>query len=150
MKSSEKFLSDIEKFIANQDELTSNDKQRISNAVINCLSINYKLQNIYIPTAARINIAIRNAAILSDFTGHNHNELARKYAVSMQTIYKVIQRNRTGDRCKRNAPFFITVMDEYIPSAIANAGIEKNTAKTLAKKIAGFIFDNYSGITFHF
>ena len=45
---------------------------------------------IYFPKWSRNRLVKRNAAILRDCNGHNHNELAVKYGLSVQHIYEII------------------------------------------------------------
>lgn len=51
---------------------------------------------IYIPQGARFNRQQRNDAILREFDGRNHAELARRYRVSVSCVYGIVARARHG------------------------------------------------------
>lgn len=59
------------------------------------------------PHSAAIKLSARDLAILSDFTGQNHRELASKYGVSLQKIYKIVkstqQEAALQTKCERNS-----------------------------------------------
>jgi Mor family transcriptional regulator len=45
----------------------------------------------YVPTLDRALRALRNKRILKDYTGTNEADLARKYNVAQQTVYKIVR-----------------------------------------------------------
>ncbi len=47
---------------------------------------------VYIPVGAGIQISERNLEIYNKFTGHNHNELAKEFGLSVQWIYKILKK----------------------------------------------------------
>ncbi|WHP47167.1 Mor transcription activator family protein [Mannheimia bovis] len=49
---------------------------------------------VYIPTEHSTYINSRNALILEEFKGSNHIELSRKYGLSLQAIYKIIEKHK--------------------------------------------------------
>ena len=51
---------------------------------------------IYIPQGARFNRQQRNEAIMREFDGRNHAALARRYRVSVSSVYGIVARARHG------------------------------------------------------
>ncbi|MCP1292943.1 MULTISPECIES: Mor transcription activator family protein [Chromobacterium] len=51
-------------------------------------------QNIYFPIGLSYQSSLRDQQIYGEFTGGNHAELARRYGVSLQWIYKIIKTER--------------------------------------------------------
>lgn len=48
-------------------------------------------QSIYFPMGLARRISERDSRIRQEFTGSNHGDLARKYGVSLQWIYKIVK-----------------------------------------------------------
>lgn len=48
-------------------------------------------QSIYFPMGLARRISERDSLIRQEFTGNNHGDLARKYGVSLQWIYKIVK-----------------------------------------------------------
>ena len=53
-------------------------------------------QSLYIPIGLARRRAVRNERILEEFTGDNVPQLARKYGMSIQTVYRIVKRERAG------------------------------------------------------
>ena len=49
---------------------------------------------LYIPVGTTLDRAARNAELLAAFTGNNHRELARRYGLSVKSVYGVISAYR--------------------------------------------------------
>lgn len=49
---------------------------------------------IYIPIENATKISARNSLILEEFNGSNHFELSRKYGLSIQAIYNIINKHK--------------------------------------------------------
>lgn len=63
-------------------------------------------QNIYFPMGLSYKLSQRDRQIFDDFTGANHSELARKYGVSLQWIYKVVKTVRQEEMARRQGDMF--------------------------------------------
>jgi Mor family transcriptional regulator len=50
--------------------------------------------NVYIPFSAGTRTALTHARIFAEFDGHNHQDLARRYEMSVQAIYRIIKKQR--------------------------------------------------------
>jgi Mor family transcriptional regulator len=58
-------------------------------------------QNVYFPKGLIYQLSIRDRQIFDEFNGKNHADLARKYKVSLQWIYKLIKTVRAEEIAKR-------------------------------------------------
>lgn len=63
-------------------------------------------QNIYFPMGLSYKLSQRDRQIYDDFTGSNHSELARKYGVSLQWIYKIVKTVRQEEMARRQGDMF--------------------------------------------
>ena len=63
-------------------------------------------QNIYFPMGLSYKLSQRDRQIYDDFTGANHSELARKYGVSLQWIYKIVKTVRQEEMARRQGALF--------------------------------------------
>lgn len=63
-------------------------------------------QNIYVPIGLSLKLSSRDRQIYDEFTGNNHRELARKWGVSMQWIYKIVKAIRKEDLARRQHHLF--------------------------------------------
>ena len=63
-------------------------------------------QNIYFPMGLSYKLSQRDRQIFEDFTGANHSDLARKYGVSLQWIYKVVKTVRQEEIARRQGDMF--------------------------------------------
>ncbi|MDR4518934.1 MAG: hypothetical protein MRK00_16310 [Nitrosomonas sp.] len=52
----------------------------------------YAKQVVYVPSAENFLKHSRDEEIWSEFNGSNHNDLARKYNISAQWVYKIIKK----------------------------------------------------------
>lgn len=62
--------------------------------------------NIYVPSNLKVNIATRDMKLFREFNGHNQNELARKYKISVVWVYKIIKRARQELQDKQQKRLF--------------------------------------------
>lgn len=62
--------------------------------------------NIYVPSNLKVNIATRDMKLYKEFNGHNQNELARKYKISVVWVYKIIKRVRQQLQDKQQQRLF--------------------------------------------
>jgi Mor family transcriptional regulator len=63
-------------------------------------------QNIYFPMGLSYKLSKRDQQIFTEFNGLNHSELARKYHVSLQWIYKIVKAVRADEIAKRQGDMF--------------------------------------------
>lgn len=63
-------------------------------------------EQIYIPRGKELERALRDKAIWNDYDGRNHNELARRYKLSIPQIYNIIESQRRLHREKTQGSLF--------------------------------------------
>lgn len=63
--------------------------------------------NVYFPKRDSVALNARDQAIWDEFNGDNHSELAKKYNVSVQWVYKVVKRKRAADIQSRQQSFLV-------------------------------------------
>ncbi|MGV2287298.1 Mor transcription activator family protein [Trinickia sp. YCB016] len=63
-------------------------------------------QNIYFPMGMSYKLSQRDRQIYDEFTGANHSDLARKYGVSLQWIYKIVKAVRQEENASRQRHLF--------------------------------------------
>lgn len=68
-------------------------------------------QNIYFPMGLSYKLSQRDRLIFDDFTGANHSELARKYGVSLQWIYKIVKTVRQEEIARRQGDMFAATQE---------------------------------------
>ena len=144
-------MADLQAFVRNAVN-DSKIGEACASALLQCFSLNFRYQTIYVPTQTQRNkeIAQRNAEILSDFTGNNHGDLVIKYRLSLQAIYNIIrdshQKAKSGE--KPIKPILLWVIDEYLPPDLIKAGLEKSEAISLSQKVADYLCAKYPGTMF--
>ena len=63
-------------------------------------------QNIYFPMGIRRKLSTRDAEIYAKFNGINHSELVREYGVSLQWLYRILERVHEAELDKRQTKLF--------------------------------------------
>ncbi|WP_197329555.1 Mor transcription activator family protein [Ralstonia syzygii] len=63
-------------------------------------------QNIYFPMGLSLKLSQRDQRIYDEFNGTNHSDLARKYGVSLQWIYKIVKAVRQEEIVRRQGALF--------------------------------------------
>lgn len=63
-------------------------------------------QNVYFPMGLSYKLSQRDHEIYDEFNGTNHSELARKYGVSLQWIYKIVKAVQKEEMAKRQGDMF--------------------------------------------
>lgn len=90
-------------------ELIELDKERadhVGQEIANRMAANWGGQLIYFPIGTAIKLSARDQEIWNEFTGNNHSQLARKYGVSLQWIYKIVKAMRQADLARRQGGLF--------------------------------------------
>lgn len=63
-------------------------------------------QNIYFPMGLSYKLSQRDHVIFAEFDGVNHSDLARKFGVSLQWIYKIVKAIKKEEMAKRQDDMF--------------------------------------------
>ena len=80
--------------------------QQAGMELANRMTVVWGGQNIYFPMGMSYKLSQRDRQIFEDFTGANHSDLARKYGVSLQWIYKVVKTVRQEEIARRQGDMF--------------------------------------------
>ncbi|TNG91338.1 transcriptional regulator [Pasteurellaceae bacterium USgator11] len=62
--------------------------------------------NVYVPKSMTLFACEREKQIYNEFTGNNHPQLAKKYGLSIQWIYKIVKRVQKEEINKRQFQLF--------------------------------------------
>ena len=147
----DRFLKALEAFVLKEIGATMGEKtaRRCANALFDCLWLNFRYQAIYVPTSSRENIEKRDQSIYAAFNGSNHNDLAIRYHLSLQSIYKIIKKCRkTKKKDESEKPTIFAVLEEYLPAEFVRCGLLDTTANLLTNKVIAHVRDNYAGAFF--
>lgn len=79
-------------------KLNAYQAEEIGSHIAKRMSAHWGGQNIYFPMNLSNKISQRDTQIYKEFNGTNHSELARKYGVSLQWIYKIIKSRKNKNK----------------------------------------------------
>ncbi|WP_440217218.1 Mor transcription activator family protein [Chromobacterium piscinae] len=103
-------LSDLSDHIAEAlQELASIEREvgeQLGSEIANRMAAHWGGQNIYFPMGLSVRLSKRDRKIFEEFTGDNHGDLARKYGVSLQWIYKIVKAVRREEMESRQGDMF--------------------------------------------
>jgi Mor family transcriptional regulator len=103
-------LLDLAQHIANAlTELAGMDQdqaEQLGREIADRMAAHWGGQNIYFPMGLSFRLSQRDRAIYHEFNGHNHSDLARKYRVSLQWIYKIVKAVRAEEIAQRQGDMF--------------------------------------------
>lgn len=164
MITSEDIIQAVEAYIYKECVKSYNEKVALActNAVFECLYLNFKGQLMYIPTLNNTQVTKQHEEIYKDFTGANHKDLAIKYNRSLQNIYSIVNNYRDKEIRQRqvdmfpiknepkNKPITLSVIEEYLPYEFKKISLSDQDADNLSKKLALFLCQNYPGISICF
>jgi Mor family transcriptional regulator len=85
--------------------------QHVAKEVSDRMAAHWGGQNIYFPMGQSIKLSRRDRQIYDDFNGSNHSDLARKYGVSLQWIYKIVKAARKEAIAHRQGDMFSPASD---------------------------------------
>lgn len=89
--------------IAGMDDDMSN---QVAREVADRMASHWGGQNIYFPMGLSYKLSQRDHQIFAEFNGVNHSDLARKYGVSLQWIYKIVKMVRKEELARRQPKLF--------------------------------------------
>lgn len=93
----------VEGQAANLDEQTV---QQLASKVAMSIAHDFGGEVLYIPKGLLLPLTKRDLQIWQSFNGNNHNELARKFNVSVQWVYKIVKRVQKEEVAKRQIDLF--------------------------------------------
>lgn len=80
--------------------------EQVAHEIANRMASHWGGQNIYFPMGLSYKLSQRDQQIYDEFNGDNHSDLARKYGVSLQWIYKIIKTVRQEEINSRQGGLF--------------------------------------------
>ncbi|ALS60703.1 Mor transcription activator family protein [Pandoraea norimbergensis] len=86
--------------------LTDELAVQVAREIADRMAAHWGGQNIYFPMGLSYKLSQRDRQIYDDFNGANHSELARKYGVSLQWIYKIVKTVRQEEMARRQGDMF--------------------------------------------
>ena len=86
--------------------LDKDKAEQVGREIADRMASHWGGQNIYFPMGLSYKMSQRDRQIYDDFTGANHSELARKYGVSLQWIYKIVKTVRQEELARRQGDMF--------------------------------------------
>lgn len=149
----DKILTQLSSFIVDQLREGYSEKiaLRSAKSVINCLALNFSGVNCYIPSRSTMRRLQSTKAIIAEFNGVNHKDLAIKHGVSIVTVYKVLKRAKPQNvMLTEKKTCFVEVIEDQLPQLLIQAGLQDAAAHTLKDQIINFFSENYSGIFINF
>ncbi|PHV02845.1 DNA-binding protein [Iodobacter sp. BJB302] len=90
-------------------ELASLDIEKaaqLASEIADRMAAHWGGQNIYFPMGLSVKLSKRDQRIYDEFNGTNHSELARKFGVSLQWIYKIVKTVRLEEIARRQKDLF--------------------------------------------
>ncbi|MEJ1496367.1 MAG: Mor transcription activator family protein [Candidatus Sedimenticola sp. (ex Thyasira tokunagai)] len=79
---------------------------RVAKALVDKIRHHWGGQLIYLPKGKALDIDERDRAMWDDFNGHNHDDLARKYDLTIQGVYQRIRAIRKVIQAETQPDFF--------------------------------------------
>ncbi len=86
--------------------LSEEKANQIGREVADRMAAHWGGQNIYFPMGLSYKLSQRDHQIYEEFMGNNHSDLARKYNVSLQWIYKIIKAVHKEEIARRQGALF--------------------------------------------
>ncbi len=117
-------------------------------ATVKCISLSFKVGNIYIPVIDDQKRKEEYSNIRKEFDGHNHAELAIKYGRSLQWIYRVLKGKMRAE-LKNKKTNLMEVIEDYLPKEFILLGVPDEHAKSIGKEIARHLIQKFPGISFN-
>ncbi len=165
MLTADDIVRDLEQFIvrelANENEAVA---RACAAALIKCLFLNSSGKHmIYVPTGEQEREQRKQLywRIWQEFNGDNHQELARRFRLSVQHIYNITRHMRrcamkslqadlfpVGEPLDPEPPILLRVLLEYLPTEFEQAGLPAGTARILARQVKDYMIEQYAGIAF--
>jgi Mor family transcriptional regulator len=97
------------------NELVSMDDdtaRHVAKEVTDRMAAHWGGQNVYFPMGQAVRLSCRDRQIFNEFTGTNHSDLARRYGVSLQWIYKIVKAVRKDEITRRQVDMFAPSVDD--------------------------------------
>ncbi|MCU7846695.1 MAG: DNA-binding protein [Candidatus Thiodiazotropha sp. (ex Lucinoma kastoroae)] len=80
--------------LVHQPELSKTSASKISREIVDRLRSIFGGQLLYFPKGVQGDLTERDEIMLSEFNGKNHKDLAKKYGLSLQQVYRRLRQNK--------------------------------------------------------
>ena len=100
---------------ASLKELVSMDEgaaRHVAKEVADRMAAHWGGQNVYFPMGLAGKLSRRDRLIYEEFNGTNQSDLARKWGVSLQWIYKIVKAVRKDEIARRQVDMFAPSVDD--------------------------------------
>lgn len=87
-------------------KLDQGKAEQLGHEIADRMAAHWGGQNIYFPMGLSMKLSKRDQQIFDEFNGTNHSELARKYHVSLQWIYKIVKTVAQEELARRQSDLF--------------------------------------------
>lgn len=98
----------VETELEEKHQFSQEKARQIGIDIAQRIAQNWGGEVIYIPRNLLMALNERDMKIYNEFNGNNHRELARKYGVSMQWVYKIVKRIHKDEIARRQISMFET------------------------------------------
>lgn len=96
-------LLDFSKGVLMNNNISQEHALKISREISKQMCAQWGGQLIYFPYWLREELSERDLKIYEEFSGDNHQELSRKYHLSIQAIYRIVNIVRSQEIARRQA-----------------------------------------------
>jgi Mor family transcriptional regulator len=96
-------LIDYSKCVLVKHGITNDNAEKIARDISKQMCEQWGGQLIYFPYWLRMELSERDQVIFNEFNGHNHQELSRKYKMSIQSIYRIVNFVREEEIARRQS-----------------------------------------------
>lgn len=86
--------SRAQKILVEKADMDTTLAEHVSFEIAREMAENWGGQSIYVPKGHEMQLHSRDEQVWDDFDGHNHNQLAAKYKISVQWVYTIVKRMR--------------------------------------------------------
>ncbi|MBK7364972.1 MAG: hypothetical protein IPI97_08215 [Nitrosomonas sp.] len=88
--------SRAQKILAEKTGMETSLAEHVGFEIAREMAENWGGQSIYVPKGHEMQLHSRDEQVWDDFDGHNHNQLAAKYKISVQWVYTIVKRMRAS------------------------------------------------------
>lgn len=88
--------SRAQKILAEKTGMETSLAEHVGFEIAREMAENWGGQSIYVPKGHEMQLHNRDEQVWDDFDGHNHNQLAAKYKISVQWVYTIVKRMRAS------------------------------------------------------
>jgi Mor family transcriptional regulator len=80
-----------EMVLIKEHQIPAETAKKVAKSLVDHMRVTWGGSMLYFPKGNALDISDRDQALYDDFTGSNHDDLVRKYSLSLQAVYKIIR-----------------------------------------------------------